>query len=106
MRVHVGRNRCKSGQEHMLRSAIRSILRIVLVLTVACMTCPSTGASTDHDPTALSSISQLDHELALALSNAGFTGRIESTLEHRLGAVLTTSWPISGVCSGLIRLPD
>jgi cytochrome c peroxidase len=88
MRMNVARNRRKSGQERMLRSVSRvsrSIVRIVLVLAVACPTSRFTLASADQDPTALSSVSYLDQELALVLEEAGFTGRIESTLERRIG---------------------
>ena len=53
-------------------------LAFILMLSVGCvLTVTQKPARADHD--------RLDHELSARLTELGFTGRIESTLEQRLG---------------------
>src|SRR5437660_5158667 len=53
-------------------------LSLILVLTIGCvLTVMQNSAKADHD--------SLDQELSAKLSELGFTGRIESTLNQRLG---------------------
>src|SRR6266498_5899033 len=53
-------------------------LSLILVLTIACvLIVTQNSAKADHDP--------LDQELSARLTELGFTGRIETTLEQRLG---------------------
>ena len=53
-------------------------LFIIIVFTIGCvLVVMQNSATADHDP--------LDQELSARLSELGFTGRIETTLEQRLG---------------------
>ncbi len=53
-------------------------LSLILVLTIGCvLVVTQRSAKADHDP--------LDQELSARLNELGFTGRIETTLEQRLG---------------------
>ena len=53
-------------------------LFLILILTIGCvLTVTQNSVKADHDP--------LDQELSVRLSEVGFTGRIETTLEQRLG---------------------
>src|SRR5258705_1971779 len=56
-------------------------LSLILVLTIGCvLIVTQDSAKAGHDP--------LDQELSARLNELGFTGRIESTLEQRLGRYL------------------
>jgi cytochrome c peroxidase len=53
-------------------------LSLILILTIGCvLVVTQDSAKADHDP--------LDQELSARLGQLGFTGRIEATLEQRLG---------------------
>ncbi len=53
-------------------------LFIILLLIIGCaLVATQDSAKADHDP--------LDQELSDRLSEMGFTGRVETTLEQRLG---------------------
>src|SRR6266545_4666376 len=53
-------------------------LSLILVLTIGCvLVVTQRSAKADHDP--------LDQELSARLNELGFTGRIETTLDQRLG---------------------
>ena len=57
----------------------------IVLLAVAWVVLLSASVAAAHARRAPTTGSQLDQELAAALRDAGFTGRIESTLERRLG---------------------
>jgi cytochrome c peroxidase len=59
--------------------------RTVLSTVVACLALTLTSSAAVQDAAEFSSPSQLDQELLAVLQNEGFTGRIESKLEQRLG---------------------
>jgi cytochrome c peroxidase len=59
--------------------------RTVLSTAVACLALTLTSSGSVQDTIEFSSPSQLDQELLAVLQNEGFTGRIESRLEQRLG---------------------
>lgn len=59
--------------------------RTVLSAAVACLALTLTSSGSVQDTIEFSSPSQLDQELLAVLQNEGFTGRIESRLEQRLG---------------------
>lgn len=59
--------------------------RTVLLAALAWLAPTLTSSGSSQHTVQLSSASQLDQELAAVLRNAGFTGRVESTLEQRIG---------------------
>ena len=59
--------------------------RTVLPAVVAYLAVTLTSSGSVQDTGQFSSLGQLDQELLAVLRNEGFTGRIESTLEKRLG---------------------
>jgi len=59
--------------------------KTVLSTVVACLALTLTSSGSVQDIAEFSSPSQLDQELLAVLRNEGFTGRIESTLEQRMG---------------------
>jgi cytochrome c peroxidase len=62
-----------------------SVARTVLSTVVTCLALTLTSSGSVQDIAEFSSPSQLDQELLALLRNEGFTGRIESRLEQRLG---------------------
>src|SRR5262245_17185905 len=57
----------------------------IVLFAVACVTLLLASVAAAHDRRALTQGSQLDRDLEAVVREVGFNGRIESTLERRLG---------------------
>ena len=77
----------------------RVIVGVIILGVLACSS-PGLVAQDDNDHGVKHPDSNLDRRLARMLDQAGFTGRVESTLERRLGRPINPNSPILDGYSG------